>query len=501
MMKKKILIVEDERITAEAIKRTLEYLGYPDSWVVTSGEAAVEEAKKNSHDLVLMDMKLKGDIDGIEAVRSIRSHSDIPVIYITAITDKATLEQAKKTEPYGYIHKPIEEKELFSTIEMAFLRHELERQLKESEQRYRELVEKAGIGILIDDIEGTILYSNEKAAELYGYSIEEMKKQSIKSLVHPDDIKMVTKFHKDRVQGKSVSSRYVFRGIRKDGSIRYLELDANFYKKGDEVIGTRLYIKDITERIKAEEEKEKLQSQLAHSEKMAGIGTLAGGIAHEFNNILQIMGGHVEFAQRTKKPEDIDEALNVVTFHADKAAKIIKDLLTFSSAESSDKKKRANIAELIDSVLLLTEEHFKKHNIEVVRKFQKVPQVEVNRGELQQVFLNMITNARDAMFPQGGKLAIEVKGDGNRVETSFTDTGIGIKKENLRRIFEPFYTTKGSVGKGDIPGTGLGLSVSYGIVKRHEGTIEVKSQKGKGTTFTVTLPLNEKKLKKPTQKK
>ena len=500
MMNKKILIVEDESITAEAVKRTLEYLGYPDSSVVTSGEAAVEEAQKNNHDLVLMDIKLKGGIDGIEAVRRIRSFSDIPVIYITAITDKATLERAKKTEPYGYIHKPFEEKELFSTIEIALLRYKLESQIRENEQRYRELVEKAGIGILIDDIEGTIIYSNEKAAELYGYTVEEMKKQSIKSLVHPDDIKMVVKFHNDRVQGKSVSSRYIFRGIKKDGFIRYLDLDAGFYKKGDEVIGTRLYLKDITERKKEEEERERLHQQLAHSEKIAGIGTLAGGIAHEFNNILQIMGGHVEFAQRTKKPEDIDEALNVVTFHADKAAKIIKDLLTFSSAESSDKK-RTNIVELIDSVLLLTEEHFKKHNIEVVRKFQKVPQVEVNRGELQQVFLNMITNARDAMFSQGGKLTIEVKGDGNRIETSFTDTGIGIKKENLRRIFEPFYTTKGSIGKGDIPGTGLGLSVSYGIVKRHEGTIEVESQKGKGTTFTVTLPLNEKKPKKTTQKK
>lgn len=500
MMKQRILIAEDERITAESIKRTLEYLGYPVSSVVSSGEAAVEEAKKNKPDLVLMDIKLKGKIDGIEAARQIRSLADIPIIYITALTNKATMERAKKTAPYGYIHKPIEEKELFSTIEMAFLRHKLESQLKENEQRYRELVEKAGVGILIDDIEGTILYSNEKAAELYGYSVEEMKKQSIKSLVHPDDIKMVLKFHKDRVQGRSVSSSYVLRGIRKDGSVRYLELDAGCYKKGDEVIGTRLYIKDITESIKAEEEKEKLQSRLAHSEKMAGIGTLAGGIAHEFNNILQIMGGHVEFAQRTKKPEDIDEALNVVTSHADKAAKIIKDLLTFSSAESSDKK-RANIAELIDSVLLLTEEHFKKYNIEVVRRFQKVPQVEVNRGELQQVFLNMITNARDAMFSQGGKLTIEVKGDGNRIETSFTDTGIGIKKEKLGRILEPFYTTKGSFGKDDIPGTGLGLSVSYGIVKRHKGTIEVKSQKGKGTTFTVILPVNKKKPKKTTLKK
>lgn len=499
-MNKKILIVEDECITAESIKRTLEYLGYPVSSVVSSGEAAVEEAKKNKPDLVLMDIKLKGKIDGIEAARQIRSLDDIPIIYITALTNKAAMERAKKTEPYGYIHKPVEEKELFSTIEMAFLRHKLERQVRESEQRYRELVEKAGIGILIDDIEGTILYSNEKAAELYGYTVEEMKKKSINSLVHPDDIKMVGKFHNDSVQGKNVSSSYVFRGMRKDGSIRYLELDAGFYKKGNEIIGTRLYLKDITERKKAEEERERLHQQLAHSGKMAGIGTLAGGIAHEFNNILQIMGGHVEFAQRTKKPEDIEEALNVVTSHADKAAKIIKNLLTFSSTESSDKK-RTNIAELIDSVLLLTEEHFKKHNIEVVRKFQKVPQVEVNMGELQQVFLNMITNARDAMFPHGGKLTIEVKGDGNRVETSFTDTGIGIKKENLDRVFEPFYTTKGSVGKGDIPGTGLGLSVSYGIVKRHEGTIEVKSQKGKGMTFKVSLPLNEKKPKKTSQKK
>ncbi len=495
MTKTKILIVEDERITAEAIQTTLEFLGYPVSSIVPSGEEAVKEAKKEKPDLVLMDIKLKGEIDGIEAARQIRSLSDIPIIYITALTNKATLERAKKTAPYGYIHKPIEEKDLFSTIEMALLRRDLELELKESEQ-YREVVEKARIGILIDDIEGTILYSNEKAAELFGYSIKEIKKQSIKSLVHPDDIKMVAKFHKDCVQGKSVSSRYVFRGIRKDGSIRYLELDAVIHKKGDEVIGTRLYMRDITERKKAEEEKDMLHQQLAHSVKMAGIGTLAGGIAHEFNNILQIIEGHVEFAQRTKKQEDIDEALNIVTSYAQKAAKIIKDLLTFSSVDESTRKKRVNIDELIDSVLLLTEEHFKKRNIEIVRKFQKAPQMEVNKGEMQQMFLNLITNARDAMFPKGGKLKIETKRNRNRVNISFTDTGVGIKKENLSRIFEPFYTTKGAIGKGDIPGTGLGLSVSYGIVKRHGGTIDAKSQEGKGTTFTVTMPVAKIKPKK-----
>jgi signal transduction histidine kinase len=269
--------------------------------------------------------------------------------------------------------------------------------------------------------------------------------------------------------------------------------------------GAIITSQDITERKLAEEEKERLQVQLIQSERMAGIGTLASGIAHEFNNLLQIMMGHTEFAQRTKKADVMEEALDIVMNTTVRTKKIIEDVLSFSKSGAPEKE-LCDIAELIKSVLSLTEEHFKKNNIRAVIKYGRVPKIEVNKGEIQQVFLNLVTNARDAMSPRGGKLEIEIKKVEDNVEISFADTGKGIEEENLSRVFEPFYTTKGAVG-GDtrIQGIGLGLSVSYGIVERHRGTIEVESEVGRGTTFTIRLPVivekAEKRIDKEERKK
>ena len=249
------------------------------------------------------------------------------------------------------------------------------------------------------------------------------------------------------------------------------------------------------------EEKDRLLVQLIQSVKMAGVENLASGIAHEFNNLLQIMKGHAEFAQRTKKAEDMEEAIDIVLKASDKIENLIKDLLAFSRKESFEKV-LCDITEPLESVLSLTEEKFKEHNIEVVRKYEKTSSVEVNKVEMQRVFLNMVTNAWDAMIPKGGILEISVKQVGENVEVSFIDTGKGIKDENLRRVFEPFYTTQVTVEEDSwLQGIGLGLSVSYRIVKRHGGIIEVESEIGKGSTFTVKLPAKGKKAEEKSEER
>jgi PAS domain S-box-containing protein len=869
--KAKILIVEDERIPAEEIKSNLEYLGYTITSIVSSGEDAVREAEESRPDLILMDIKLKGEMDGIEAAKRIRASADIPIIYITALSDRQTIERTKVTEPLGFVHKPVEEKELNTSIEMALLRHKMERRLKESEERFRDLVEKAGIAILIDDKKGNFKYFNKRLLELFGCEAQELEGQPIQSIIHPEDVQRVLEFHKGRIQGKKVPSRYEFRGVKKDGSTIYIEVDVVTLKERDRIVGTRSYLwditerkqaetalreseekfrnifenatdgmvyldtrgrivdvnesavrmfggtrkellgkhfskigvfpkkilplilkcfkialkrkrytlndlviknkkgeeiylestasslkknneivgllvisrdvterkkaeeelirlstamrissdsivlsdlkgniidvneatlkmyetedredligksafdliapeerrrargglkqvlkkgynrnqeyhvvtkkgtklpvemssalmkdshgkpigfvgmsrditerrraesqlrnqaeilrnvqdsvivtdvegkishwnegavqifgysseemlgesitkvckpeereriaasqlemlrkgtpfsgewegirkdgepvwlilstvpmkgpkgeisgllgvgKDITDRKKAEKEKERFQEQLIHSEKMAGIGTLTSGIAHEFNNLLQIIKGYTEFANRTQKPQDIQEAFDVVISNTERARRIVRDLQSFARQEVS-KRERVDAADLIDSVLSLTSEYLEKHNIKVVKKYKNSPLIKVNRGEMEQVFLHMVTNARDAMLPEGGKLKIKVVQSTQNVEISFSDTGEGIEKESLSKIFEPFYTTKGPVGKSEIPGIGLGLSVSYGIVKRHGGTIDVESQVGRGTTFTISLPFEEEKQERERKK-
>ncbi len=489
--KPQILIVEDELIAAEDLRITLNNLGYAVSSMVSSGRKAIKEIEKKRPDLILMDIKLKGDIDGVEASEQIRSRFNIPIIYITALSDNDSLQRAKMTEPFGYIHKPIEEKELHTTIEVALYRHKMERKLKESEERYRNLFEDSRDALYITARKGKIVEVNQSMLDLFGYTREEMLGMDIqkKYVNHADRIDF-----QEQIEKKGFVRDYEVKLLTKDAKEMDCLITAAVRRDHDgSILGNQGSIRDITERKKAEQDKERLHAQLIHSEKMAGIGTLASGIAHEFNNLFQIIKGHIEFAQKTRRSEDIEEASDIVIHNTERGAKIIKDLLSFTR-ENPSEKVLCDIVEPIESVLLLTEEHFKRHNINIVRKYKKTPTVEVNKAEMQQVFLNMVTNARDAMLPEGGKLEISVKQVGENAEVGFADTGKGIEKEDLGKLFEPFYTTKGPTGDtGNFQGIGLGLSISYGIVKRHGGMIEVISKPGKGSIFTIKIPAKGEK--------
>ncbi len=339
--------------------------------------------------------------------------------------------------------------------------------------------------------EGKLLKVNPSWEKVLGYTQKELLDKGWAKLVHPDDVERTNKEVGKQLKGSAVVD-FVNRYKCKDGSYKTLEWQATFAKEGI----VHATARDITDRKKAEEEKEKLHLQLIQAEKMAGIGILTSGIAHEFNNLLQIMSGHAEYAHRTKKPKDMEEALEIVVSASDRVSKIIGDLLAFSRKDIEDRE-LCKITKPIENALSLVEKQLEKDNVKLIKKFISEPMVEVNRNEIQQVVLNIITNARDSMMPDGGRLEIGIKKVQGHVEISFLDTGEGIDPTNLSRIFDPFYTTKGAIG-GDrkIQGIGLGLSVSYGIIKRHDGTIAVDSEIGKGTTFTIRLPLKKKKVKK-----
>jgi len=361
--------------------------------------------------------------------------------------------------------------------------------LRESEQRYRTLFEKTANPVLVIDTEGNYISCNEAALRFVECTRDELLAKDIRDFIPPGKERQVLKEHGPFWEnGGTTETEYYVHGKHK---ILELTITPATCHGKRVVFGIG---KDITGRKKAKEEKEKLLAQLMQSAKMAALGTLASGIAHEFSNLLQIVIGHVAFAQRTKKAKDVEDALNIVLDISDRTTKIIRDLLTFSGQEAPERE-LCDITELIESVLSLTGEQLKKHNIKVVRKYERIPVIEVNKAEMQQVFLAIVINARDAMLPKGGELELCVKQVKGNIEVSFSDTGKGIEKENLGKVFEPFYTTKGAFGGSTIPGIGLGLSVSYGIIQRYRGTIEVNSQVGKGTTFIVKLPVKEVKPK------
>lgn len=239
-----------------------------------------------------------------------------------------------------------------------------------------------------------------------------------------------------------------------------------------------MYYRDITEECR-------LQQEAVQQEKMAAIGLLAGGIAHEINNPL---GGILAFAQllmRDAKDNDVlYNDLKEIEDAAVRCKKIVSDLLDFSRVSKERDNCMVNVNELLDRVFPFIRGDLQSLNVQLdFKPAQKLPDVKVNPDRLQQVFLNLLTNALHAM-PKGGKLNVETAVDPcRRVIVKISDTGVGIPPEDLPRIFEPFFTTK-SPSKG----TGLGLSIAYRIVREHGGNIEVRSEVDRGTTFTISLP-------------
>jgi two-component system NtrC family sensor kinase len=230
------------------------------------------------------------------------------------------------------------------------------------------------------------------------------------------------------------------------------------------------------------------QNELIQSSKLAAVGTFAAGIAHEFNNLLGSMLGYAELGYGVDDLEEKNHSLDIVIQACRRGRSITRGLLTFARRQEHQRA-LADLGDAIDETLTLVEIDLRKSHIEIVRQVEPVQPTVCDLGQLSQVMLNLITNARDAMKPRGGTLTIGLRERRGMIELSVADTGSGIPEDIRDKIFEPFVTTKGALGGSQTPGTGLGLSVSYGIVQEHGGTIAVESAVGRGTTMTVRLPI------------
>jgi two-component system NtrC family sensor kinase len=234
------------------------------------------------------------------------------------------------------------------------------------------------------------------------------------------------------------------------------------------------------------QELQKTQAGLIQSEKLASIGQIAGGVAHEINNPLMVILGRTEFAiEKLKSDDPAAKDLDVIRSQTERIAEIVRNLLNFARANRADDLKPVAINEIIERTLALTELQMAKHNIIVKRELRDdLPQVWGNPGQLQQVLVNIVINAYQAMSKIGGSLTVSTLEKNGKLVVSFSDTGPGITKEDREKIFEPFFTTK-----NETEGTGLGLAISRGIIHTHGGKIEADGEPGKGAVFTVELPI------------
>ncbi|MBN1652260.1 MAG: response regulator [Deltaproteobacteria bacterium] len=371
-----------------------------------------------------------------------------------------------------------------------------EEELRQSEENYRTLFNCAGDAIFIREPSGKFLEVNDVAAERLGYSRAELLALTPRNFDDPTDSVDVDK--RTEVIQRKGSAIFETVHVARDGRRIPTEISARLVRyQGRRVILS--IARDITERKRAEEEREKLQEQLQVSQKMEAIGSLAGGVAHDFNNLLSVILSHTGFAIDGEKDGDSDsikDDLLEVKKAADRAVALTRQLLAFSR-----KQVLQPIPLSLNQVAVGIEKMLRRILGEDIEFIQSLaPDLGVvwgDPGQIEQVLMNLVVNARDAM-PEGGKLTIEtsnVKIDeeyaahhldtkpGSYVQLAVTDTGYGMDEQTKNRLFEPFFTTK-QKGKG----TGLGLSTVYGIVKQSGGDICVYSELGHGTTFKIYLP-------------
>jgi two-component system, NtrC family, sensor kinase len=285
-------------------------------------------------------------------------------------------------------------------------------------------------------------------------------------------------------QNPGIHNLYKFRLTTPSGDARSANIAiAPLVTKKFSVIGRLIIVDDITDRIE-------LESQLSQAEKLSSIGLLAAGVAHEVNTPLAVISSYAQMlSKQIKDDAKLSSLLEKITRQTFRASEIVNSLLNFSrtsATEFSD----VNLNRIVSETLALLEHQFKISRIKVETElYDNLPVIHGNAGKLQQVFLNLFLNARDAMAG-GGTLHIQTS-NGSSVQVNISDTGAGIAPEHVNKIYDPFFTTKASPREGQARGTGLGLSVTYGIIQEHAGQIRVDSSPGKGTRFYLEFPLRK----------
>lgn len=343
------------------------------------------------------------------------------------------------------------------------------------------IIESINVGILAVDPQGVITTWNSALEELMGIDRSKALGRKIHEVLDPELIRALR-----NVIGQpswavvDPRSIYKIRTVSDDNRELYLNVSiAPFETIGGETVGSLIVIEDISERLR-------LEQQLQQSEKLSSIGLLAAGVAHEVNTPLTGISSYAQMLLKQLPQTDPRYKLLVkIEEQAQRASNIVTSLLNFSRMETTEFV-QLDIHKVIDDTLQLVEPQLRGRRVKLLRHYASgLPSVLGNATKLQQVFMNLVLNARDAM-PDGGTLSIKTFMNGFMVGIEVEDTGTGIPPENVRRIYDPFFTTKG-VGRG----TGLGLALSYGIIQEHSGRIHVESQVGQGTQFTIYLPSAE----------
>jgi len=375
----------------------------------------------------------------------------------------------------GYLGIAIQNGQLYASLQQKVAEYERLKDFNEN------IVESINVGVMALDMEDRIESWNAQMEVMYAVPRWQTLTQPLKAIFPPE---FVEEFNRMR-QDAGIRNLYKFRLKTPAGEVRTVNVAvAPLVTRRFQVIGRLIIMDDITERVE-------LEAQLSQADKLSSIGLLAAGVAHEVNTPLAVISSYTQMlAKQLQGDPQKSGLLEKITRQTFRASEIVNNLLNFSRTSGSEIGD-VDVNKVIADTLALLEHQFKVAKVEVQNALTpKLSRIQRNPGRLQQVFLNLFLNAKDAM-PGGGILRVTTL-NGDSVSVSISDTGTGIAPEHIQRIYDPFFTTKTSSGEGQARGTGLGLSVTYGIIQEHAGKIRVESHPGSGTTFTLDFPLSRK---------
>ena len=530
-----ILVVDDDVKTLTAMEALL---SGPGRNIVTadSGQEALRHLLRQDFALILLDVRLPV-MDGFETAALIRQNERFrctPIIFLSAIdTLEADVFRGVASGAVDYLFKPVVREVLLAKVSVFVDLFRMNEQLKQqairqTEERFRLVVESLqDYAVFTTDPEGRVSSWNLGAERILGWNQQEVMEQRFGGFYTPEDQERRLPIHALResvAEGRCEDEGW---RVRKDGSRFWANMVVTaLFDDNGKLVGFSAVIRDLTNRKRAEEtlqilnaklkdrvaeqtaelvhtigQREQLQEQLLQSQKMESIGTLAGGIAHDFNNILNLIAGYAASIERNAdNPAKLSESVDVIKDTVKRGASLVQQLL--SMVRKTDFVfEQVEVNAFLERFEPLLHETFPKTIAVSLELAARLPPVMADVNQLNQVMLNLCVNSRDAM-PTGGKLILatgKVKGAELRrrfqeaVENEYlsirvTDTGFGMDEATRSRIFEPFFTTK-EPGQG----TGLGLSVVYGIVRNHAGFVDVASEPGRGATLCVYLPIPKNK--------
>jgi two-component system NtrC family sensor kinase len=544
--KSRILVVDDDEMNRDLFSLILEKNNF-DVDTAQSGEIALEKAGVSLPDLVLLDIEMDG-MNGFEVCRRLKEETktcDIPVIFISGVLEASKKLKAFDVGGVDFVSKPFQSREVLARIHTHLKIVKLQTNLKqktkdlnrqiqaikaletksrEAEKKTKAMIEFLPIGIGITTFDGKILSANSQILKIFGFSsFEEMSQHSMGTLYHEkkDRDRFLAKIKKGRMDNFEAPFK------RADGQVIWCSVSSVTQKDAENQTFFLNSIQDITERKKIEKEKSNLLVQLTQADKMASIGQLAAGVAHEINNPLSFVSSNLNSLegylsdinhllnlnnkllssiQDAKVPDvisqkkdmiqsfsreieidfirnDIDNLMRDCSDGLDRIKKIVVDLKDFAHPETTTPVP-VDINAGIKSTLNVAANELKYKAI-ITTDLGDIPPVMAVPQQINQVFLNILVNAAQTMTEKGeiGKITIKTWHSAGHNFITISDTGCGISRENLKKIFDPFFTTK-EIGKG----TGLGMNIAYNIIKGHKGSITVESELSQGTTFKIALP-------------